>query len=89
MVDLEVIVFNEFVEVDRKGFKCNAEMIAEVEVAVDSNDVTPMLFIHCHEVFEDLHLHQCLMMEPFLISYHLQRHYHVLLMVKAFQHLTE
>mmetsp|Transcript_31626 Transcript_31626/g.70926 ORF Transcript_31626/g.70926 Transcript_31626/m.70926 type:complete len:365 (+) Transcript_31626:913-2007(+) len=69
---LEVIVLDEVVEVDRQQLECNAEVIPEIEVITHMHDVAGVFAVLLTQMLEDFYFNKGLVMEPLLVTNHLQ-----------------
>ena len=64
-------------------------MIAKVEILFDVNDVHVVLVVQIFQVLQYVHLDHSLLLKSLLAANDLDGHVLLLLMVEAFEHLTE
>lgn len=69
----EAVSLDELVEIDRKEFHSDAEMISEVERFGHLDDVELLVGIPLGQAFQNLDLDQSLMMESLLVPNQLDR----------------
>jgi hypothetical protein len=86
---LEIVVFDELVEVDTKQLKGDAQMITEVEVIIEVHDIGGVLGVPLSELLQNAHLYKRLMMKPFLVPNDLDSDKRVGFVVFSPDHLTK
>ncbi len=86
---LELVLLDEFVEVEGEELKGDAGMAPECKVVRHVDDVHPIVLVEVSEVLEDSNLFLSLPMKPFLIPDHLEGHMDVGLVVKGLYDLTK
>lgn len=86
---LELILLNEFVEVDGEELKRDANVIAEDEAVMEVDDVHLIVLVLLLEMLQDLDFFLSLPVKARLIPHHFERHVDVVLVVVSLDHLPE
>lgn len=80
---LEVVHFDEFIEVDRKHFESDTEMLSEQELVMSSDYVFLVLGVMFVQVLYQSGLHQSLLIQPLLVFKNLEGYVALLLVIVA------
>lgn len=86
---LELVLFDQLVQVDREQFERDAHVVPEREVVQHVDDVHRVVPVLAPQMLQDPNLLLCLVEEPHLIPDHLQRDVLARLVIEHFEHLAE
>lgn len=84
---LELVLFDELVQVHAEQFKGHADVVAEREVLQHVDHVHARVLVLLPQVLQDADLLCCLPVEALLVADHFQRHVVLTLVIKGFHHL--
>ena len=88
MTNLELVLLDQFVEIDRQQLECDTLVVAECEVVQHVHDVVPLIFsVLSLQVLQDADLLLRLAMEALLVAHQLQRDVLLILVVVRLDHL--
>lgn len=86
---LELVLFDEFVEIDGEKFKRETDVVTEVEVVEEVDYIVGVVSVLFPQVFQDPDLFVGLSVEPPFIADYLQCHVLLGLVVVGLQNLSE
>lgn len=84
---LELVLFDELVQVHAEQFKGHADVVAEREVLQHVDHVHARVLVLLPQVLQDADLFRRLPVEALLVANHFQRHVVVTLVIEGFHHL--
>lgn len=84
----EVVVAYEFTKVLAEHIECQAQVVSEAEMLL-KDKVVRILRAFVEKVLEDLYLIKCLLVEPSLVAYDLERLVRLALVIKHLRNLSK
>ena len=84
----EVVVAYEFTKVLAEHIECQAQVVSEAEMLLEDK-VVRILRVFVAKVLEDLYLIKCLLVEPSLVAYDLERLVRLALVIKHLRNLSK
>mmetsp|Transcript_48637 Transcript_48637/g.125284 ORF Transcript_48637/g.125284 Transcript_48637/m.125284 type:complete len:217 (+) Transcript_48637:637-1287(+) len=86
---LEIVVFNELVEIYAEQLEGDAQVVPEIEVVHHVHHIRGALDVALAQVLEDLHLDQRLVVKSFLVPDDLASHLSIRFVVESSDHLAK
>ena len=86
---LEIVVLDEFVEVDGETLEADEQVLSEEGEALDSDHIVLVMFVVLVQVLQYFELYSSLVLELLLVADQLNGNFFFLFVVKALDGLTE
>lgn len=86
---MEVVAFDELVEIHAQHLEGEDQVLAEDELLLYANDVLFVLWVVVAELLQNLGFNETLLVESLLVSENLERNVLLVLVIKTFEYLAE